>query len=314
MSYSIGLGRLGNATQWYLPGTDPLALPQPIAGSPPVAGAIAETTAAPVAPGFLLGGAVAVSGTPDSGPGLLLDVVGAWNSVKNGSFLSDEAGRVTLSGFVHADVVMGGGGDSEVTVVGAKRGNVVTGEGDDTVVVQIATNVFGWVNEFRIATAKGDDTVVVGALDVAAAAAGGDATFASTANNAGAFTGDDAKSLVIASLGSGDDSFAALGLSRDNVNGGVGADTINAGRGADTLTGAGGDDLFIFAAGDGQDVVTDFSPGDDRLLFLGMSVADLAQMLADAVEIGGNTILVRGADSVTLVGLAASDLSLSDLL
>lgn len=199
MRFSIGLGRTGSATQWYLPGTDIARLPSPPDSAPaPVPGALEESVTSIGGSGALLNGLVGVVGSPDAGSGLVLDVLGAWNSVKNGSFLSDEAGNVTLSGFVHADVVLGDGGDSSVLLHGAKRGNVLTGGGDDTVTIEAASNVHAWVNEFRVATGRGDDTVVVRALDTAAAAAS-DATFAATTSGAGAFTGSVLRLLVAAS-------------------------------------------------------------------------------------------------------------------
>lgn len=315
MRFSIGSGRAGSPVQWYLPGTDVARLPSPPDGAPPpVAGALEDVaTVAGGGGGTLLGGLVGFSGDPGSdGRGLVLDVLGAWNSVKNASVLSDEAGRVTLAGFVHADVALGGGGDSSVVLYGAKRGNVLTGGGDDTVTIEAASNVYAWVNEFRVATGDGDDAVVVRALDIAAAAAA-DATFAATASDAGAFAGTDAASVVIADLGAGDDTFVALGESADRVSGGGGEDIIRAGRGADVLAGGAENDLFLFAAGDGRDTILDFRPGADRLGF-GLGAAEAEALLEAATEADGATTISYGGDSVVLVGVAKSQLSANDLL
>jgi Ca2+-binding RTX toxin-like protein len=264
--------------------------------------------------GALLGGLVGVTGDPDSASGIVLDVLGAWNSVKNASVLSNEAGRVTLSGFVHADVALGsgGGGDSSVVLHGAKRGNVLTGSGGDEVTIETATNVWAWVNEFRVATGAGEDTVVVRALDTAAAAST-DPTFAATTNGAGAFTGTDAASIVFAELGAGDDVFIALGASADRVAGGSGSDVIRAGAGADLLSGGAGDDLFVLAAGDGEDTILDFRPGADRLGF-GLGRKEARALLEAAVEADGATTISYGADSVVLVGVAKAQLTTADLL
>lgn len=312
MAFSIGLGRTGSAAQWYLPGTDIARLPSLPEGTPlPVPAALEEVVAS-IGDGTLLGGLVGVSGSLDAGPGLVLDVLGAWNSVKNGSFLSDAAGHVTLSGFVHADVALGGGEDSSVVLRGAKRGNVLTGDGDDSVTIEAASNVYAWVNEFRVATGGGDDTVVVRALDTAAAAAT-DATFAATANGAGAFAGTDAGTVAFAALGAGDDIFIALGQSADRVSGDGGDDVIKAGAGADVLAGGAGDDLFLFSAGDGDDTILDFRPGADRLNF-GLGAAAARALLDAATEADGATTIAYGADSVLLLGVAKSQLSLGDLV
>lgn len=311
MLYTLGLGILGATNQWYLPGTDIAPLPLPPTGEPPVAGAIAEVLVSPIGSGAVYGGGVQVTDGPS---GILVDVLGAWNSVKNGSFISDQAERLTMSGFVHADVALGGGGDSFVLLEGAKRGNVVTAEGDDVITIQVATNGALWVNEFRLNTGAGDDVVTVGALDIASRAAAGDATFAATTNGAGAFTGHDAGTLLIAVLGDGDDRFLGLGDSRDNVQGGAGHDMIAAGRGEDVLSGGPGADMFRFAIGDGADQVLDFTPGEDRLVFLGLDVAAVQAMLDNAATQNGGTLLAHDGDSVFLAGITPDLLSLSDLV
>lgn len=313
MGFSIGLGRTGSAAQWYLPGTDISHLPSlPGDAPPPEAGALEEVWNGPATGATLLHGLVGVTGDAGFDAGLVLDVLGAWNTVKNASVQSDHAGRVTLSGFVHADVALGDGGDSFVDLHGAKRGNVETGHGADVVTIEAASNVWAWVNEFRVATGAGDDVVIVRPLDVAAAAAD-DPTFASTASDAGAFTGTDAKSVVYADLGAGDDRFLAFGESADHVWAGGGDDLIRAGHGADVLAGGEGRDLFTFAAGDGADTILDFHPGEDRISF-GLGPAATRALLATASEEDGSTTIVYGADSVTLVGVAKSELTASDLL
>lgn len=315
MSFTVGFGLLGNSVQWYLPGTEPTALPAPPDGMPaPVPGAIETVLASPLAEGLVHNGLVQFSGAPDAPSGLVFDVTGEWNSVKNAVFLSDEAARLTLSGFVHTDVTLGEGGDSFVHLIGAKRGNVVTAGGADVIVVESATNTFGWVNEFRIATGGGDDTVIVRPLDVAAMAAAGDATFVATAYGAGAFASDDSATSTFVALGAGDDRFLGQGASADLVDGGSGQDVIWAGRGDDTLIGGSGDDLFLFASGDGHDVVLDFTIGADRLVFLDLDAEEIAAMLAAAVQDGEDAVLFHGTDSVRLVGISVTDLSLSDIL
>jgi Ca2+-binding RTX toxin-like protein len=310
MTTTIGLGLLGNATQWVLPGIPVALLPEPPPGAPPpVAGAITETLVAPPIPVLAFGGLVQIIDGPF---GVVVDVLGAWNSVKNGTFTAAQAESVTMSGFVHADVALGGGGDSIVRLLGAKRGNVVTAEGDDVIAIEVATNGAVWVNEFRIDAGAGDDLVTVGALDIAAAAAL-DATFAVTANGAGAFTGSDAGTLVVASLGAGQDRFVGLGLSRDRVDGGSGDDILVGGQGDDTLTGGMGEDIFIFATGDGDDRITDFTIGEDRIIFSDLDIAGIEAVLDGAAIEDGGTLLTIGAGSVFLAGIT-TPLSLSDLL
>jgi Ca2+-binding RTX toxin-like protein len=313
LAYSINFGLLGSPTQWLLPGTDPDMLPVPAVDSPPVSGAITETVPLPTEPTLLFGGLVAASGHPDEDGGLLLDVTGAWNSVKNVALESENSGSVTLSGFVHTDIIMGGGGDSRIEIIGAKRGNIITSAGNDTILIRPALNEFSWVTEFRIATNAGDDRVIIDPLNMAEQAQV-DVTFASTAHGAGTFRADDSDLVVFVDLGDGDDLFFAAGASRDRVSGGVGEDYIVGGRSDDILTGGADSDLFIFYAGDGTDIVTDFAPGIDQLFLVGFSRAEVDAALDGAADLGGSAYLSYAGGAIVLAGVTTSELSRSDFV
>lgn len=83
----------------------------------------------------------------------------SWNSVKNLEVFSDSAGNVTLNNFVHTDVSLGSGGDSNVFINGVKRGNITTGDGDDDVEINALTNNAGWSNEINVSTGAGADQI-----------------------------------------------------------------------------------------------------------------------------------------------------------
>jgi Ca2+-binding RTX toxin-like protein len=55
------------------------------------------------------------------------------------------------------------------------------------------------------------------------------------------------------------------GTGNDRLDGGEGRDVLDGGPGDDILTGGDGRDTFVFAPGSGNDVVTDFVHGQDRL-------------------------------------------------
>jgi len=97
----------------------------------------------------------------------------------------------------------------------------------------------------------------------------------------------------------------------DVITGSASADTIAGGRGDDVLKGGNGNDTFRFGAGFGNDIITDFVKGADKIDFslLGMdfSALRLVKVSSDLlVQVTGydDTLLVRGAAAK---GLSASD-------
>ena len=295
MALQIAFGSAGSPVQWYLPGTDSSVLPEPSLTPGPVANAILPNIFTPVDNRVVtVNGGDVVVGTTGFGTATehtLIDVVDAWNSVKNGVAFDADAASLTFTGFVQVDVSAGLDSDtgSEVTVLGSKRGNIVTGAGADLIDVQVATNGSHWVNEFRIVTDGGDDIVHISPFDAAAAAAAGDVTFASTTNGAGSlrqnYDGNLTRSIV--DLGAGDDRYESLGQIRDLVRGGdgndiivlgggddtafggTGNDTLDGGDGADTIDGGRGNDLLL--GGDGDDVL---AGGQGSNFFMGGTGAD----------------------------------------
>jgi Ca2+-binding RTX toxin-like protein len=59
------------------------------------------------------------------------------------------------------------------------------------------------------------------------------------------------------------------GAHNDLLNGGEGRDTLKGGLGNDSLTGGGGKDKFLLEANKGQDIITDYTSGEDKIKLLG---------------------------------------------
>jgi Ca2+-binding RTX toxin-like protein len=97
-------------------------------------------------------------------------------------------------------------------------------------------------------------------------------------------------------------SASIYGLAGDDVIlGGSGDDWIVGGKGSDVLTGNGGHDSFVFALGDGQDQITDFVPGFDRVLFQGVTQANLHASWATVGAVQGMMVSYgSGTDQVFL--------------
>lgn len=107
----------------------------------------------------------------------------------------------------------------------------------------------------------------------------------------------------------------AGGAGRDTLSGGFGADRLfggaegdrlAGGAGNDVLTGESGADVFVYAArGNGQDRITDFQDGVDRIDIAGPRVVR---------AVGADTIVELGADSIRLVGVDRADITWADFV
>jgi Ca2+-binding RTX toxin-like protein len=118
--------------------------------------------------------------------------------------------------------------------------------------------------------------------------------------------------------GRGDDSLAGLdgndllrgGPGNDTIDGGAGNDTLSGGHGADVLTGGAGADVFRIDGSAktlaGLDRITDFTHGEDKLVFDDAAVATAANFATDtAVDFqtavaGANAKMAAGADFVAV--------------
>lgn len=67
-------------------------------------------------------------------------------------------------------------------------------------------------------------------------------------------------------------------LGDDTLNGSGGNDTLNGGQGDDELTGGAGSDRFVFTRVAGQDVITDFEDGSDKINLAAYDLANYAAL------------------------------------
>lgn len=104
------------------------------------------------------------------------------------------------------------------------------------------------------------------------------------------------------------------GNALDNtITAGDGTQALAGHGGDDTLTGGGDADTFGYAPGDGNDVITDFTPGEDHL-HIGGGAASLGALLAAATETADGTVLTLDTgETITLLGVDLSALSADDI-
>ncbi len=87
----------------------------------------------------------------------------------------------------------------------------------------------------------------------------------------------------------------------DNITGGTSNDWIEGGRGNDRMTGGTGSDSFVFNLFDGDDTVTDFKPGTDRLVLVGPSWNSVHVNYAKINGVAGLQVNYGGAPGGTAV-------------
>lgn len=173
-----------------------------------------------------------------------------------------DGGRIAVNDLALAEIRLGGDNPSQVVVERSQGGLIVTGGGDDVVRLPSWRRwAAGRGLAFEIRTGPGNDLVE------AWAEGGGSVTV---------------------EAGPGD----------DRVTGSPGPDRLAGGAGDDTLTGGAGADAFVLRRAEpGQDVITDFQPGQDRLVLEGFAPAELrASEVPDGVllRLPGQNVLLRG--------------------
>jgi Ca2+-binding RTX toxin-like protein len=177
---------------------------------------------------------------------------------------------LTVANFVDTrlDLDNAGSVGLDVTLVGAKRGEVFIANGDDSISIVFHSNEGTWNNTLRFGSGAGDDVIT------ATTVARSTLDEALLADNATPSNGplwnrsyDGRFSVLDVDLGEGHDTVTATDV-RLVANGGAGNDVIVGGRrndllmggdGDDVLTGGLGADRFCFDSADGSDRIIDFS-------------------------------------------------------
>lgn len=216
-----------------------------------------------------------------------LSVDSAWNTIKNVLAESAGAADVTLRNVVNADVSLGDGGDSTVSIDGAKRGDITTGDGNDAITIN-ATSNGGSGNDFNLSTGAGDDSVAI---------AGATYTIANISAGTGAdnvrLTGGFSQVSVAA--GDGDDTVDLSAATFDKA-------AINAGSGDDTIViGAGRGALDALVGGAGLDTVEVRLSATQYTAAVQQDLIKLKQFMADPANAGKSF-------TVTSLGVAVTDI------
>lgn len=105
------------------------------------------------------------------------------------------------------------------------------------------------------------------------------------------------------------------GQGADTIRGGQGSDTIYGDRGVDVLSGLAGNDLFVFDFPEAvNNVITDFTRGEDRLQFTTNLFANTDAVLAASRISGADTIITFFSGGSMTLQSVSTPLSSSDIL
>ena len=191
----------------------------------------------------------------------------------NVQVVDDDGGAFSFDAMTMVELRLAGRGASTVEIGRSQYGRVDGGDAADVITI---SNPQVWVRgrdtSFEVRAGGGADTIT-------------------------GWSSGDAQSRMIAHGGDG----------ADRIIGSIGNDRLFGGAGNDVLTGGGGSDRFVFVRGEaGRDVVTDFTPGVDRIELRGY--ASSAGALRDTSD---GALLELGDQSVLLLGRTAQSLAAS---
>jgi len=197
---------------------------------------------------------------------------------ENADILNGDDGNDTINGGNGTDN-LNGGRDNDSLVGGAGNDNLNGNLGNDT--------LSGDLDDDNLSGGSGDDLLL--------------GSFGADALNGG---------------GNNDQLFG--GSQNDTLDGAAGFDTLSGDNGNDVLTGGINADIFVFGNQFGDDEITDFEATNpnEKIDFSGLTnITDFADLMANHLsQVGGDTIITDGANTITLVGVAISTLDGSDFI
>ncbi|TNE63534.1 MAG: hypothetical protein EP335_09705, partial [Alphaproteobacteria bacterium] len=250
------------------------------------------------------------------------------NYLDGGTRLWGGAGDDTLIGSGNNDTLTGGTGDDYMLGGSAMDTYVFTaGWGSDTIIGfsydRLDFSAAGLTRDDLSIEQAGDDVLISHGADTVllvgaslsdlwtfAFLEAGSATIVDGTASADSLVGsDDGAHEQIAGLG-GDDTLRGR-AGDDSLSGGNGDDLLVGGLGDDTLAGGAGADTFVFGAATGNDIISDFTDGSDRIDISlgGVRFSDLG-----IVQQGADVLLSYGTSSILLSNTSAGDLSAADFI
>jgi Ca2+-binding RTX toxin-like protein len=229
--------------------------------------------------------------------------------------INGDAGNDRLEGGAGNDTLSGGAGDD--TLIGGTGNDTLSGNAGNDTFIQRAGDGNDVING-----GAGIDT-----LDISFTTSGALVTtiFATSAD-----IGFNTIAGIENIIGSqGNDNITTNGGSNvidgqggnDTINAGGGDDIVIGGAGNDSLNGGTGNDTFVFGTGFGNDTISGFDAiggvgAQDFLRLdptLGITAANFAASVTIAAS-GANTVITIAGNQITLLGVAAANVTADDFL
>lgn len=221
----------------------------------------------------------------------------------------DDVATTTVNfGLIRKNVAFSSGdGDETFINRGVLEGDVYLGAGNDTFqsMKRFSSDIYG---------GEGDDTFILSGSDyptVFEEVGGGNDTIKARYE---VYLDYDSEVETLILIGGSNS--AASGSRFDNHIIGNSAKNELAGWGGDdTLEGGLGADRFEMMTEWGNDIVTDFQVGKDRLIVNNWGhILDLDDVQALSTEVDGGVLITQGDDSIFLAGVALAELTARDFL
>lgn len=229
-------------------------------------------------------------------------VKGGWGDDR----LRGNGGNDTLIGDWGQDNLSGGAGHDKL-LGGDQRDTLIGGSGND--------RLWGGAGADRLKGGTGNDLLHGGAHnDVLLGGSGRDTLSGALGDDrlrggAGADKLNGGAGNDLLHGGSQNDVLLG-GSGNDTLIGAFGNDRLVAGRGQDILTGGAGVDVFVFRDRDGRNEITDFTPGEDKLIF---EVSEAAFTQLSIIDTGRSVRLEWTGGELLLEGLTASQIGSGDM-
>ena len=229
------------------------------------------------------------------------DYVRAISSTSNFRFNVAGTDVEVVEGNNGNDVIDATGVGYNVTLIGgAGRDNLTGGNGDDALLGGDGNDTLtGGAGFDQLVGGDGNDTLIAGPVssptgDLLLGGLGND-TLVGAGN--GRLFGEEGRDTITAAA----NDYAHGGADNDTLTGGAGMQELDGGLGNDVLTGSAGGDFFDFHDNWGNDRITDFQIGLDKLNMQNVTGLDSFSQLSihavsggTAIDFGGNSIVLSG--------------------